>query len=129
MSTLFKTLFVAASILLMPAIAMAGGESAEMNLPAIIMFVIFVGATLFITYWAAQRTKTAKDFYAAGGGITGLQNGLALAGDYMSAASFLGITGMVYLKGYDGLIFAIGFLVGWPIMLFLMSEQIGRAHV
>ena len=124
MSTLFKTLFVAASMLLMPAIAMAGGESAEMNVPAIIMFVIFVGATLFITYWAAQRTKTAKDFYAAGGGITGLQNGLALAGDYMSAASFLGITGMVYLKGYDGLIFAIGFLVGWPIMLFLMSERL-----
>lgn len=124
MSTLFKTLFVAASMLLMPTVVMAGGERAEMNVPAIVMFVIFVGATLFITYWAAQRTKTAKDFYAAGGGITGLQNGLALAGDYMSAASFLGITGMVYLKGYDGLIFAIGFLVGWPIMLFLMSERL-----
>jgi cation/acetate symporter len=95
-----------------------------LNIPAIVMFVIFVGATLFITYWAAKRTRSAKDFYAAGGGITGFQNGLAIAGDYMSAASFLGITGMVYLKGYDGLIFAIGFLVGWPIILFLMSERL-----
>ncbi|MFT5874866.1 MAG: cation/acetate symporter [Clostridium sp.] len=96
----------------------------EMNIPAIAMFVIFVGATLFITYWAAKRTKSAKDFYTAGGGITGFQNGMAIAGDYMSAASFLGITGMVYLKGYDGLIFAIGFLVGWPVILFLMSERL-----
>jgi len=96
----------------------------ELNVSAIVMFVIFVGATLFITYWAAKRTRSAKDFYAAGGGITGFQNGLAIAGDYMSAASFLGITGMVYLKGYDGLIFAIGFLVGWPIILFLMSERL-----
>ncbi len=96
----------------------------ETNWSAISMFIVFVGATLYITYWAAQRTKSAKDFYAAGGGITGLQNGLAIAGDYMSAASFLGITGMVYLKGYDGLIFAIGFLVGWPIILFLMSERL-----
>jgi cation/acetate symporter len=95
-----------------------------LNVPAIVMFIIFVGATLFITYWAAKRTRSAKDFYAAGGGITGFQNGLAIAGDYMSAASFLGITGMVYLKGYDGLIFAIGFLVGWPIILFLMSERL-----
>ena len=96
----------------------------ELNVSAIIMFLIFVSGTLFITYWAAKRTRTAKDFYAAGGGITGLQNGMAIAGDYMSAASFLGITGMVYLKGYDGLIFAIGFLVGWPIILFLMSERL-----
>jgi cation/acetate symporter len=96
----------------------------ETNWSAISMFIVFVGATIYITYWAAQRTKSAKDFYAAGGGITGLQNGLAIAGDYMSAASFLGITGMVYLKGYDGLIFAIGFLVGWPIILFLMSERL-----
>lgn len=96
----------------------------EMNIPAIAMFVIFVGATLFITYWAAKRTRSAKDFYTAGGGITGFQNGMAIAGDYMSAASFLGITGMVYLKGYDGLIFAIGFLVGWPVILFLMSERL-----
>ena len=75
------------------------------------MFLVFVAATLGITYWAAQRTKTAKDFYAAGGGITGFQNGLAIAGDYMSAASFLGISGLVFLNGYDGLIY-LGRLAG-----------------
>lgn len=96
----------------------------EPNIPAIIMFLLFVFATLGITYWAAKRTKTAKDFYTAGGGITGLQNGLAIAGDYMSAASFLGISGLVYLKGFDGLIYSIGFLVGWPIILFLIAEQL-----
>jgi cation/acetate symporter len=102
----------------------AGGAKQDMNIPAIAMFFIFVAATLGITYWASKRTKSAKDFYTAGGGITGLQNGTAIAGDYMSAASFLGITGMVYLKGYDGLIFSIGFLVGWPIILFMISEQL-----
>ncbi len=94
------------------------------NMSAIVMFLLFVGATLGITYWAAKRTKTAKDFYTAGGGITGFQNGLAIAGDYMSAASFLGISGMVYMKGYDGLIYSIGFLVGWPIILFMVAEQL-----
>ena len=102
----------------------AGTKAEEMNIPAIVMFLIFVAGTLGITYWASKRTKSAKDFYTAGGGITGTQNGIAIAGDYMSAASFLGITGMVYLKGYDGLIFSIGFLVGWPIILFMMSEQL-----
>jgi len=128
MNTILKTLFTfliaAVPMLAMAAGDIEGGEKAATNWSAISMFVIFVGATLYITFWAAQRTKSAKDFYAAGGGITGLQNGLAIAGDYMSAASFLGITGMVYLKGYDGLIFAIGFLVGWPIILFLMSERL-----
>lgn len=99
-------------------------EKQGLNIPAITMFFLFVAGTLGITYWAAQRTKTAKDFYAAGGGITGFQNGLAIAGDYMSAASFLGISGMVYMKGYDGLIFSIGWLVGWPIVLFLIAEQL-----
>ncbi len=96
----------------------------DINIAAIVMFFIFVGATLGITYWAARQTKTASDFYTAGGGITGFQNGLAIAGDYMSAASFLGISGLVYMKGYDGLIYSIGFLVGWPIILFLISEQL-----
>jgi len=96
----------------------------DLNIPAILMFLIFVLATLGITFWAAKRTKTAKDFYTAGGGITGFQNGLAIAGDYMSAASFLGISGLVYLKGFDGLIYSIGFLVGWPIILFLIAEQL-----
>jgi len=95
-----------------------------LNIAAIIMFLVFVAATLGITYWAAQRTKTAKDFYTAGGGITGLQNGLAIAGDYMSAASFLGISALVYRSGYDGLIYSIGFLVGWPIILFLIAERL-----
>jgi cation/acetate symporter len=99
-------------------------KAESLNIPAIVMFLIFVAATLGITYWASKRTKSAKDFYTAGGGITGTQNGTAIAGDYMSAASFLGITGMVYLKGYDGLIFSIGFLVGWPIILFMISEQL-----
>ncbi len=102
----------------------AGTKAEELNVPAIVMFFIFVAATLGITYWASKRTKSASDFYTAGGGITGTQNGTAIAGDYMSAASFLGITGMVYLKGYDGLIFSIGFLVGWPIILFMISEQL-----
>lgn len=101
-----------------------GTKAEELNVPAIVMFFIFVAATLGITYWASKRTKSASDFYTAGGGITGTQNGTAIAGDYMSAASFLGITGMVYLKGYDGLIFSIGFLVGWPIILFMISEQL-----
>ncbi|MBU0721499.1 cation acetate symporter [bacterium] len=96
----------------------------DLNMSAIVMFLIFVGGTLGITYWAAKRTKSAKDFYTAGGGITGFQNGMAIAGDYMSAASFLGISGLVYLKGYDGLIYSIGFLVGWPIILFMIAEPL-----
>ena len=99
-------------------------EKQPLNISAIVMFLLFVSGTLGITYWAAKRTKTAKDFYTAGGGITGFQNGMAIAGDYMSAASFLGISGLVYLAGYDGLIYSIGFLVGWPIILFLISERL-----
>ncbi len=99
-------------------------EKQSLNINAIVMFLIFVGATLGITYWAARKTKTAKDFYAAGGGISGKQNGLAIAGDYMSAASFLGISGLVYTSGFDGLIYSIGFLVGWPIILFLIAEPL-----
>ncbi|RYZ97749.1 MAG: cation acetate symporter, partial [Moraxellaceae bacterium] len=94
------------------------------NITAITMFLAFVLVTLGITYWAARRTKTTADFYAAGGGITGFQNGLAIAGDYMSAASFLGIAGLVYTSGFDGLIYAIGFLVGWPIVLLLIAEPL-----
>lgn len=105
--------------------AIAGeAQSAPLNWSAIVMFLAFVGGTMGITYWASQRTRSAKDFYTAGGGITGFQNGLAIAGDYMSAASFLGISGLVYLSGFDGLIYSIGFLVGWPIILFLVAEQL-----
>jgi cation/acetate symporter len=91
---------------------------------ALSFFFLFVGSTLALTYWAAKKTKTAKEFYAAGRSITGFQNGLALAGDYMSAASFLGIAGMVATKGYDGLIYSVGFLVGWPICMFLIAEPL-----
>jgi cation/acetate symporter len=99
-------------------------EQQEVNTTAIVMFVGFVLLTLGITYWASRRTKSAADFYTAGGGITGFQNGLAIAGDYMSAASFLGISALVYSNGYDGLIYSIGFLVGWPIIMFLMAERL-----
>ncbi len=107
----------------------AGGDIGQTvrqptNWTAIIMFAAFVLATLGITKWAAGRTRSASDFYTAGGGITGFQNGLAIAGDYMSAASFLGITAAVMANGYDGLIYAIGFLVGWPILTFLMAERL-----
>nr|WP_217346832.1 cation acetate symporter [Noviherbaspirillum sp. L7-7A]MBV0878838.1 cation acetate symporter [Noviherbaspirillum sp. L7-7A] len=94
------------------------------NWTAIAMFAVFVVFTLFITKWAAAKTKSAADFYTAGGGITGFQNGLAIAGDFMSAASFLGISAAVYLNGYDGLIYSIGFLVGWPVLTFLMAERL-----
>jgi cation/acetate symporter len=96
----------------------------SINVPAIAMFVGFVILTLIITWRAAARTKSAADFYAAGGGITGFQNGLAIAGDYMSAASFLGISGLVFASGFDGLIYSVGWLVGWPIVLFLLAERL-----
>ncbi|WP_374489274.1 cation acetate symporter [Zoogloea sp.] len=99
-------------------------EKQATNWTAIIMFGIFVAGTMFITKWAASQTKSAADFYTAGGGISGFQNGLAIAGDYMSAASFLGISAAVMANGYDGLIFSIGFLVGWPVITFLMAERL-----
>ena len=107
----------------------AGGDLGETtkqatNWTAIFMFGAFVIATLGITKWAAAKTKSAADFYTAGGGITGFQNGLAIAGDYMSAASFLGISAAVMASGYDGLIYSIGFLVGWPVITFLMAERL-----
>ena len=112
-----------------PALWAAGALEGEvqrqpLNMAAIVMFVAFVGFTLYITYWASKRSKSAADFYTAGGGITGFQNGLAIAGDYMSAASFLGISALVFASGYDGLIYSIGFLVGWPIILFLIAERL-----
>ncbi|AMO37320.1 cation acetate symporter [Thauera humireducens] len=99
-------------------------EKQATNWTAIIMFGVFVMGTLYITKWAAAKTKSAADFYTAGGGITGFQNGLAIAGDYMSAASFLGISAAVMISGYDGLIYSIGFLVGWPVITFLMAEKL-----
>lgn len=99
-------------------------EQQATNWTAILMFAAFVIFTLGITKWAAAKTRSASDFYTAGGGITGFQNGLAIAGDYMSAASFLGISAAVFLNGYDGLIYSIGFLVGWPVITFLMAERL-----
>jgi len=119
-----RRLGLAAAALALPGVARAADAAppAE-NFTAIAMFGVFVALTLGITYWASRRTRSAADFYAAGGGITGLQNGMAIAGDFMSAASFLGISAMVYTAGFDGLLYSIGFLVGWPIMMFLMAER------
>ncbi len=102
------------------------GDAAEssLNLHAIVMFLVFVVASLGITYWAAKRVRTTSHFYTAGGGITGMQNGLAIAGDYMSAATLLGLTALTYRVGYDGYSYMIAFFVGWPIILFLMAERL-----
>jgi cation/acetate symporter len=114
---------------LIAALTATDADAAEMagssvNVTAVVMFLVFVGATLVITYWAARRTKTAADFYSASGGLSGFQNGLAISGDYMSAASFLGISGLVFVSGFDGLIYSVGWLVGWPVIMFLIAEQI-----
>jgi cation/acetate symporter len=126
----FQFILAALLALLAAGTAFAAGadlgqvEKQPTNWVAISMFGGFVVATLFITKWAAGKTKSASDFYTAGGGITGFQNGLAIAGDYMSAASFLGISAAVMASGYDGLIYSIGFLVGWPVITFLMAERL-----
>ena len=99
-------------------------EKQATNWHAIVMFCLFVTMTMGITYWAASRTKSTADFYTAGGGITGFQNGLAIAGDYMSAATLLGLTAMVYTQGYDGYIYMLAFFAGWPVILFLMAERL-----
>ena len=104
--------------------AVGATEKQATNWHAIIMFCIFVALTMGITYWAASRTKSTSDFYTAGGGITGFQNGLAIAGDYMSAATLLGLTAMVYTSGYDGYIYMLCFFAGWPVILFLMAERL-----
>ncbi|CCP08632.1 cation/acetate symporter ActP [Erwinia amylovora] len=109
----------------MAADAISGAvERQPVNVEAIVMFLIFVSLTLGITWWASKRTRSRSDYYTAGGNITGFQNGLAMAGDFMSAASFLGISALVYTSGYDGLIYSLGFLVGWPIILFLIAERL-----
>ena len=121
---LLASLAMAASTFAMADALTGDVEKQAVNIPAIVMFFIFVAGTLYITFWAAKQNKSTKDFYTAGGGISGFRNGLAIAGDYMSAASFLGISAMVYTTGYDGLIYSTGFLVGWPIVLFLIAERL-----
>ena len=124
-----NSFILAAGLLLAGAALAAGADLGQTtkqatNWVAIAMFGAFVAITLGITKWAASKTRSAADFYTAGGGITGFQNGLAIAGDYMSAASFLGISGLVFASGFDGLIFSIGWLVGWPVITFLMAERL-----
>lgn len=117
-------LFTASAAALAAGADLGQADKQATNWTAITMFALFVVGTLFITKWAAAKTKSAADFYTAGGGITGFQNGLAIAGDYMSAASFLGISAAVMASGFDGLIYSIGFLVGWPVITFLMAERL-----
>jgi cation/acetate symporter len=94
------------------------------TISAIVFFFLIVALTLAVTWWAARRTRSTREFYAAGRSVSAFQNGLALAGDYMSAASFLGIAGLVALRGYDGMIYATGWLVGWPALMFLVAEPL-----
>ena len=100
---------------------------AEVNVEAVVIFAIVVAITLGITYWASQRTTSTTQFWAAGRGITGVQNGFAIAGDYMSAASFLGIAGLIFLFGFDGFLYSVGFLVAFLIVLFLLAERMRNA--
>ncbi|MCE1243002.1 cation acetate symporter [Oryzomicrobium sp.] len=130
MTRLFARLSCLFAAALASGLAVAGpaveavAEKQPLNIHAIGMFFVFVLMTLGITYWAANRTKSAADFYTAGGGITGFQNGLAIAGDYMSAATLLGLTAMVYTQGFDGYVYMTAFFVGWPLILFLMAERL-----
>ena len=124
-----RILLAAAAATLSAVPALAAGDVGQLekqpvNLSAIGMFIAFVVMTLGITYWAASRTRSTSDFYTAGGGITGFQNGLAIAGDYMSAATLLGLSSLVFAKGYDGFVYTISFFVGWPIILFLLAERL-----
>jgi cation/acetate symporter len=127
---MIRRVLASLSLAAVPALALAGGaiegvtEKQPLNLHAVLMFVAFVAMTMVITKWASGRSKSAADFYTAGGGITGFQNGLAIAGDYMSAATLLGVTAMVYGQGFDGYIYALAFFVGWPVILFLMAERL-----
>ncbi|WP_144107921.1 sodium:solute symporter family transporter [Paraburkholderia sp. BCC1886] len=108
-----------------PAMA-AGMQAPAANGVSIALFLVVIAITLGITWWAARRTRTASDFYTAGGQITGLQNGLAIAGDAMSAGALLGLTALVCSKGFDGLFYAVGYTTGLPIVVFLMAGRMRR---
>ena len=127
--TSFLAAFAAASLTATAALAAGDAitgavDKQPVNVTAIIMFLAFVAGTLGLTYWAARQTRSTSDFYTAGGGITGFQNGLAIAGDYMSAAAFLGLSGMVFGKGVDGIFYTVGWTVGWPLILFMIAERL-----
>ena len=130
LSNPMRQLLTLAALFGVSAVALAAGadlgqaDKQVTNWNAIGMFGAFMLFTLWITKWAAAKSKSAADFNTAGGGITGFQNGLAIAGDYMSAASFLGISAAVMASGFDGLIYSIGFLVGWPVVTFLLAERL-----
>ncbi|MEC1157192.1 solute symporter family protein [Cytobacillus horneckiae] len=95
-----------------------------MSIIGLSLFVLIVAMTLVVTYWAAKRTNTTSEFYTAGGGLTGWQNGLAIAGDYLSAASFLGIAGAIALFGFDGFFYSIGYLVAYLVVLYIVAEPL-----
>ncbi|MBW7902027.1 MAG: cation/acetate symporter [Rhodocyclaceae bacterium] len=120
----FAALLAASNAALAAPAAIGAVEKQSINMTAVGMFLFFVVVTLGITWWAAKRTKSAADFYTAGGGISGFQNGLAIAGDYMSAGTLLGIASLAYFKGYDAMPFAVGFFIGWPVILFLLAERL-----
>ncbi len=122
--TLLKIMVASGSLWSQVTLASEASGSGSLNYSAIMTFVSFVLITLGISYWASKHTKSSSQFYTAGGQISAGQNGTAIAGDFMSAASFLGISGLIYSAGFDGLILAVGALSGWPIMLFLMSERV-----
>jgi len=124
MKTLLTLVLMLPSGLLLASPALNAGQRQPLNLHAIGMFMVFVLLTLCITWWAARRTRSTADFYSAGGGILGWQNGLALAGDYMSASTLLGITALIYTSGMDGYIYLIAFFAGWPVLLLLMTERL-----
>ena len=119
--------FITALLLLLPvatASAMAGGGPRALNYPAIASFMVFIITTLFITVYAARRTRSRKDFYVAGNTIGGLQNGIAISGDYMSAASFLGLVGLLFIGGYDVIYFVVNLILSWAVVLLLIAEKL-----
>ncbi|MGH8493780.1 MAG: solute symporter family protein [Moraxellaceae bacterium] len=111
--------------LLLPTLSLAADEGAVAPQYRFLTFMVFgsiIALTMFVTYLAAQRVHSAADFYTAGGGISGLQNGWAIAGDYLSAASFLGIAGLISLYGYDGFMYSVGFLMAYITVLLVIAE-------
>ena len=118
-------LFLSVFLCLLPSCVIAAEQiERPVNMPAVITFILFMVLTLLITTWAARRTRTRKDYYVAGGKITGLQNGFAIAGDTMSAASFLGLVGLVYVVGFDALYFIVSLVVSWLLVLIVIAERL-----
>jgi len=129
--TAFKKFLMATALGSIASTAMADGAGAndEYRWLIYLVFGTVIALTMYITYWSAKRVQTASDFYTAGGGISGFQNGWAIAGDYLSAASFLGIAGLIALNGYDGFMYSVGWLMAYVSVLLLMAEpcrNIGR---